>query len=111
MQKNLQETTKGISLNELASNKNLTSAFTHGGSWLPSKNIGSKMIDHILTKNIDPQTFRRSGQLPHGLGFDSDHRAMFMDIDAETMLSLAPPEPVTNEPRLLVSGNRVNRDT
>ena len=68
------------------------------------------MIDHILTKHISPHLIHRSGQLLHGQGFDSDHRAMFADIDAKTMLSLTPQEPETLDPRRLVSGNVTNRD-
>ena len=40
---------------------------------LPSTKNGKKVIDHIELSGIDSTTIVRRGQLPHGIGFDSDH--------------------------------------
>ena len=52
----------------------------------------------------------RAGQLPFGLGFHSDHRGIFADLDGEHLLKLHMTEPVTREPRRLSSKNNKHRE-
>ena len=63
------------------------------------------MIDHILSKNIDPQLIKSCGQLPHGLGLDSDHRDVFMDIDTTSILSLVSQHQSTPTPTHPIPSN------
>ena len=92
------EKTKSLSLQKIISKNRLKDIFTHhhGETWLSSTKRGSKKIDHLMMMNIDPQIARRSGQLPHGIEFESDHRGMFADLDAQEMLYLTPNEPILN---------------
>ena len=57
------EKTKSLSFQEIISKNNLQDIFTnqHGETWLPSTKRGTKKIDHIVMKNIDPQIARGSG--------------------------------------------------
>ena len=84
------ENTRKLSLNQLVQKAKLTSVlhFLHGYTWLPSTKQGSKMIDQILTKNIDPSLIRQCGQPPYGDGFYSDHLSMFADLDANIILEI-----------------------
>ena len=40
-------------------------------------------IDHILTFGVDPDLVHKAGQLPFGLGFHTDHRGLFADLDGD----------------------------
>ena len=58
----LEEKTKILSMRKIKKKYNLQDIFInhHGETWLPSTKRSLKKIDHIVTKNIDPQIFRRS---------------------------------------------------
>lgn len=70
---------------------------------------GSKTIDHILTAGINNGSVGRAGQLPFGLGFSSDHRGMFADLDAGEILQLVMEEPKDRAGRRLSSKNEKHR--
>ena len=78
---------------------------------LPSVRGSNRTIDHILTRGIDLAAITRKGQLPHDMGFsDSDHRGMYVDINAEMILGHGMEEPQQRPRRRLVSENKVIRD-
>ena len=74
---------------------------------LRSLGRGIKTIDHILTAGIGHEQVRKVGQLPFGLNFSSNHRAMFADLKADEILQLHMEEPVQREGRQL-SSKKIN---
>ena len=83
---------------------------THGTSFKPSTYTGRKIIDHILTRNIEPNLVRNCGQLPAKEGFSSDHRAMFADIKSTEILHIDPVTAQQAPRRQLNSKNEKHRD-
>ena len=77
---------------------------------LRSLDRGSTNIDHILTSGIEYVQVHKVGKLPFGLGFSSDHRAMFADLKTDEILHLHMEEPVQRERRRLSSKNKKYRD-
>ena len=75
------------------------------GQSLRSLDQGSKTIDHILTTGINCAQVRQVGNFPFGLGFSSDHRAVFADLKIEEILNLCMEEPAHREGRWLSSKN------
>ena len=73
---------------------------------LPSTITGKKVIDHIELLGIDTTTVVRRGQLPHGIGFDTDHRAMYIDLDTDQLFGLSPDKMNDTEGRRLKSENK-----
>ena len=63
----------------------------------PSTTNGTKVIDHIELSGVDAMTIFRKGQLPHGMGFATDHRAMFIDLDSKQLFGLIPDREVNQE--------------
>ena len=80
-QYNLYDTMKKCSLES-------TMKVKHSGTSLRSLDNGTKNIDHILMQGVDDADIHRVGQLPFGLGFHSDHRGVFADVDVDQLLSL-----------------------
>ena len=101
------ETTKQFSLKQLISSTNLQSILDnkHHGQQVPSTTRGTQVIDHLLTKYIPMQNVKKIGQLAHGLGFPSNHRALFSDIDTIQTLGLRTDAPTSPPARRLVSKN------
>ena len=56
-------------------------------------------IDHIISSGIDKLQVSKAGQLPFGLGFASDHRAMFANVHTEELLQIYMEEPEEREGR------------
>jgi hypothetical protein len=48
---------------------------------------GLKQIDYIFGTNRVAQNCKKAGILPFGLGYHSDHRAVFAEIDLENILA------------------------
>ena len=55
---------------------------------VPSRNTGTTDIDHIDTYGIPKENVVCAGQIPHGIGFDSDHRCIYADLDIKSILGL-----------------------
>ena len=53
---------------------------------VPSRYAGINVIDHIDTYGIPKENVVCAGQLPHGIGFKSDHRCFYADLDIESIL-------------------------
>ena len=81
----LTDTKEGYNLRDLLKRCSLTSAMEakHEGQSLRSVDRGSKTIDHILTHGVETDEIHKAGQLPSGLGFHTDHRGLFADVDGE----------------------------
>ena len=94
-------------LSDLVQELRLASAMEvkHENQSLRSLDRGSVTIDHILTFGVDPDLVHKAGQLPFGLGFHTDHRGLFADLDGEQLLSLQMVEPEQREGRRLSSKN------
>ena len=45
---------------------------------VPSRHTGTMVINHIDTYCIPEENVVSAGQLPHGIGFDSDHRCIML---------------------------------
>ena len=72
---------------------------------------GSKrIIDHIISIGVGPDSIVRVGQLPHGMGFQSNHRCIYADIDMETEICLIPMKSVQWKKRALSVSNRKRLD-
>ena len=106
------EDTMAYSLKELISNNQLRAVLdeTYPGKVLRSVDRGSKTNDHILTSGVGEGSIKRVGQLPFGLGFDTDHRAVFADFCAKDLLRIHMEEPEKRESRRLSSANKKQRD-
>ena len=77
---------------------------------VPSTSTGTKVIDHILTKNIAKTNITNSGQLPMGLGFhNSNHRGLFTNIDMREELELCLESQKQRRSRKLVSKKNKQR--
>ena len=76
--------TRSYSLKQAMRNCHLQSAMeeAYPGKTLQSVDHGSHTINHILTAGINQALIRKVGQLPFGIGFSSDHRAIFADFSA-----------------------------
>ena len=90
----------------------LTSAMEvkHKGQSLRSLDQGSVTIDHILMHGVNPTHIHRAGKIPFGLGFHTDHRGLFTDIDGEQLLRLQMTEPDQRDCRRLSSKNNKHRN-
>ena len=60
----------------------------HPGHCLCSMKNGTKTIDHVLTADIPPTHVLRAGPLPFNVGFCSDHRGQFVDLDSRHLLHI-----------------------
>ena len=47
---------------------------------VPSRMEGNRVIDHMEISNIPPHVVITNGQLPGGIGYISDHRAIYTDL-------------------------------
>ena len=47
------------------------------------------MIDHLEILGTSPNGVELSGQLPQGIGFDSNHQCMYADISLRYLIGLA----------------------
>ena len=104
----LDDNTTTYSLRKLIQDNTLhsTMELKHPGESVRSTNRGSKTIDHILIKNIPSDQVKRSGQLPFELGFHTDHRGMFTDIDVHSILGIYVEDPIEQAQRRLSSKNK-----
>ena len=75
-------------------------------SILPSVEGSNRIIDHILSIGLGFESIMKAGQLPHGMGFQSNHRFIYADIDMETDIGLVLMKAVKWKPRLLSAKNR-----
>ena len=83
----------------------------HEQQSLRSLDRGSVTIDHILLCGIGSGQVSKAGQLPFGLGFHTDHRGLFADLDGDQLLRLRMEEPESREGRRLSSKNNKHRKT
>ena len=74
----------------------------HAGASLQSLDHGTKTIDHVLTQGIDAVDIHRVGQLPFGLGFHTNHRGLFVNMDGDQLLGLRMQEPEQHDGRRLI---------
>ena len=81
----------------------------HAGTSLRSLDRGTKTIDHIFTQGVDAADIHRVGQLPFGLGFHSDHRGAFADMERDKLLVLRMHKPEQRDFRQLSSKNAKHR--
>lgn len=82
----------------------------HEGQSLRSLNRGSVTIDHVLLGGVNSESLHKVGQLPFGLGFHTDHRGVFADLDGDQLLRLKMEEPEHREGRRLSSQNNKHRE-
>ena len=81
----------------------------HAGASLRSVERGTKTIYHVLLRGIDNTYIHRAGQLPFELGFHTDHRGVFADVDGDQILELCIQEPEQREGQRLSSRNTKHR--
>ena len=74
---------------------------------VPSRTGGKRVIDHVDTYGIPKEYMRRAGQVPHGLGFESDHRGIYVDLEIEPLLGFQAEDYPAREQRRLKSKNKV----
>ena len=60
----------------------------HSGASVRLVDRGTKTIDHLLLRGINDIDIHRAGQLPFGLGFHTNHRGAFVDVDRDQILEL-----------------------
>ena len=53
---------------------------------VPSRYTGTSVIDHIDMYRIPKENVLCAGQLPHGIGFESDHWCIYADFDIGSIL-------------------------
>ena len=84
----LDDSTKAYNLQDLAQERVLISTMDtkHKGKSLKSLDQGSRTIDHILNHKVDEIEIRRAGQLSFRLGFYTNHRGDFADLDGDSIL-------------------------
>ena len=81
----------------------------HPRDSLQSTNRSSKTIDHILAAGIERNNITQAGHLPFGLGFHTDHRGVFADMDGDNLMRIVMEEPKTRKSRRLSSKNGKHR--
>ena len=79
-------------------------------SVVPSRHTGTTVIDHIDTYGIPEENVVSAGQLPHGIGFDSDHRCIYADLDIESILGFSMDQYKPRAGRRLKSANKVTTE-
>ena len=77
----------------------------HEGESVRSVDRGSQTIDHILLRSISAANVHKVGQLPFGLGFHTDHRGVFADLDGDQLMRISMAEPEQRDCRRLSSKN------
>ena len=77
---------------------------------IPLQVAGTHVIDYIDTCGIPHENIIRSGQLPHGIGFNSDHQCIYADIDVELTIGLAVEKCKVREQRRLKIKNLVTSE-
>ena len=87
--KSLNDKTDDYNLCDTIVNCSLASAMEakHAGTSLCLVDRGTKTIDHVLLRGIDTADIHRAGQLLFGLGFHTDHRGVFDDVDGYQILT------------------------
>ena len=68
---------------------------------VPSRIGGKKVIDHVDTYGIPKEYMQRAGQVPHGVGFELDHRGIFVDLEIEPLLGFQAEDYLEREQRRL----------
>ena len=81
----LADTRGNYNLKDLVTECELQSTMesVHPGESLQSTNRGSKTIDQILAAGIERNNITQAGHLPFGLGFHTDHRGVFADMNGD----------------------------
>ena len=74
--------------------------------WLPSTKLGSELIDQIEVYGVETDTIVQKGRLPIGVGFNSDHREAYTDLDAVLIMGLTPDKGADRVSRRLKSENK-----
>ena len=99
----LGERTARYSLNHLMDDCDLVSAMNarHTGASVNSTKTGLDTIRHILIANRTETAINKCGQLPFDLGFDTNHRAMFANLQVSELLQLRMDEPAERSSRRL----------
>ena len=62
-----------------------------------------------MLQGIDPADIHRAGQLPFGLGFHTNHRGLFVDVDGDQLLGLRMQESEQCDGQWLSSKNTKHR--
>ena len=103
----LHDKTEDYNLSDTIENCSLASAMEakHAGTSLQLVDCGTKTIDHILLQGIDTAEIHSAGQLLFGLGFHTDHRGIFADVDGDQILGLSIQKPEQREGQQLSSKN------
>ena len=102
----MREKTTAYSLRKLTEDCGLTRVMElKHAQTLRSLDRGTKTIDHIITKDVKSDAVRKAGQLFFGLGFSSDHRIVYADLNANKLLRLIMEEPAQKVGRRLSSKN------
>ena len=73
---------------------------------MPSIEGSKRVIDHILTIGISTESIQSAGQLAHGMGYQSNHRGNYADIDMENEIGITPIEATKRQQRKLLAKNR-----
>ena len=66
-------------------------------------------MDHILAAGIERNNITQAGHLPFGLGFHTDHRGVFADMNGDSLMRIVMEEPKKRESRRLSSKNSKHR--
>ena len=74
---------------------------------VPSRHTGTNVIDHIDTYGIPKENVVCAGQLPHGIGFKSDHYA---DLYIESILGFNADQHKQRAGHRLKSENKVTSE-
>ena len=61
----------------------MTTLLNDDYDFLPSTLNGSTLIEHIELAGIERENTIRRGKLPLNMGFYSDHRAIFTDLETK----------------------------
>ena len=77
----------------------------NAGTILQSLDRGTKIIDHVLLRGIETANINRAGQFMFGLGFHTNHRGLFVEMDEDQLLGLCMQEPEQRDGQQLSSKN------
>ena len=77
---------------------------------LPSVEGSNRVIDHILSIGLNVESIERAGQLPHGMGFQSNHRCIYADLNMEKEIGLTPMKTIKWKSRALTAKNKKRVD-
>ena len=111
MNQEVKEVTNKYSLRKLIKEHNMMSVLHKKIEHiLPSVEGSKRTIDHIISIGVGPDSIVREVQLPHGMGFQSNHRCIYANIDMETEIVIIPMKAVQWKKRALSAKNRKRLD-